>query len=258
LPSPPGVRGFSATIHKVGINPCVEVPPRVSAFFGTRGRVPVKGTLNGHAIRGTLVPVGNGRHRFYVNGFMRKLARVDVGDTVRLSFVRDWAPRAGHVPVQALGQMGRGRRGAVKVDKPLWTCPKCGHRFVTSNAFHSCARYEIADHFRRVSPVVRRLFRRLRAIVRTAGPVTVYAQKTRIVFQARVRFGGCVTHEEWLDAGLWLARRATHRTLLRIDQPIPGCFVHTFRLRALTDLDAALAKLVKEAYAVGRREHLRG
>ncbi|MBI3983010.1 MAG: DUF1905 domain-containing protein [Gemmatimonadetes bacterium] len=240
----------------MGINPCVDVPARVSAFFGARGPVPVKGTLNGHAVRGTLIPIGDGRHRFYVNGFMRKAAGLEVGDTARLVLEADRASRAGMVPVQAIGLKAPTRRPKVVVDRPLWTCPKCGHRFVTRNMAHSCARHDIADHFRRADPVVRRLFRRLCALVRSCGPVDIYAQKTRIVFQVRVRFGGCVTHAHWLDAGLWLPRRASHPTLRRIDQPIPGCFVHTFRLRAIADLDPAFSKLVKEAYAVGRREHL--
>ena len=28
--------------------------------------------------------------------------------------------------------------------KPLWTCPKCGHSFVTRNIWHSCNRYRRA------------------------------------------------------------------------------------------------------------------
>ncbi|HTH63163.1 MAG TPA: hypothetical protein VL563_00670 [Gemmatimonadales bacterium] len=45
----------------------------------------------------------------------------------------------------------------------------------------------------------------------TAGPVTVYAQATRIVLQARVRFASVVVHGEWLDVGLWLRRRVRQR-----------------------------------------------
>ncbi|MFQ6044883.1 MAG: hypothetical protein ACE5PT_00810 [Gemmatimonadales bacterium] len=39
-------------------------------------------------------------------------------------------------------------------------------------------------------PVVRKLFNGVKALVRECGPVTVYAQKTRIVFMVRVRFAG--------------------------------------------------------------------
>ncbi|NIS81617.1 MAG: DUF1905 domain-containing protein, partial [Anaerolineales bacterium] len=67
---------FFAQIYKLGINPCVDVPTRVSEAFGVRGNVPVVGTLNDVEIRSTLVPIGGGRHRLYINTDMRKRANV--------------------------------------------------------------------------------------------------------------------------------------------------------------------------------------
>jgi len=84
---------FSATIYKLGINPCVDAPRRVSEAFKTRGYVPVAGTLNGHAIRATLVPKGGGEHRLFLNGEMRMRAGVGVGDTVKISLTLDAEPR---------------------------------------------------------------------------------------------------------------------------------------------------------------------
>ena len=78
--------------------------------------------------------------------------------------------------------------------------------------------------------------------------MTVYAQKTRIVIQARVRFAGAVVRQEWLDAGLWLRRRVTHPRVHRIeDFGRLGYGVH-FRLTAPADIDDRLAALVREAY----------
>ena len=130
----------------------------------------------------------------------------------------------------------------------LWRCPRCGHRFASRNLWHSCGNYRLADHFRNRSPVVRQLFNRWRALARACGPVTVYAQKTRIVFQTRVRFAGAVAHKGWLDASVWLSRRAAHRCLLRIESfGRLGYGVH-FRLTALADIDAELKLLMREAY----------
>jgi hypothetical protein len=84
---------FSATIFKVGINPCVDAPVRVSAALGITGYIPVKGTLNGHPFRVGLVSLGNGRHRLYVNGLMRKAAGVDTGDKVTVVLDYDPPPR---------------------------------------------------------------------------------------------------------------------------------------------------------------------
>lgn len=89
---------FSAIIYKLGINPCVDVPPRVSQAFGKRGYVPVSGTLNSEPIRATLVPKGEGRHRLFINGDMRQRAAVDVGNRVQLSLHVDTQPRVVAMP----------------------------------------------------------------------------------------------------------------------------------------------------------------
>ncbi len=89
---------FSATIAIAGINPYVVVPLRVSKVFGRRGNIPVRGKLNDVSISGTLVPAGNGHHRFYINGEMRKKAKVGAGDEITLSLEFDNEPRILPVP----------------------------------------------------------------------------------------------------------------------------------------------------------------
>ena len=131
----------------------------------------------------------------------------------------------------------------------LWRCPKCGHRFVTRNLWHSCTRVPLARHFTGKPAALRTTFRRWVAIARACGPVTVYAQKTRIVIQARVRFAGAVVRSSWLDAGLWLRRRIKHPRVHHIeDYGRLGFGVH-FRLAAPDDIDGRIVKLMREAYA---------
>jgi hypothetical protein len=142
-----------------------------------------------------------------------------------------------------------------KRKKPLWTCPRCGHRFVTRNPWHPCARYRITDHFKGKDPALRKLFLRLKTLVRRFGPVTVYAQKTRIVFQTRGRFVGVQVRKNRLDVGLWLKRRREHPRLYRIEFYPPGDYVHRIRLAELEDLDSVLTSFVREAYKVGRQEY---
>jgi hypothetical protein len=138
--------------------------------------------------------------------------------------------------------------------RPLWTCPKCGHRFVTRNLWHSCGRYRLADHFLDTDPVVREVFDRFWTIARSCGPATRYAQKTRIVFQVRVRFASAMTRTHALDATLWLKRRVEHPWVRRVEVLPPGAFIHHFRLTDPAQLDEAFALLVREAYAAGRQE----
>jgi hypothetical protein len=141
--------------------------------------------------------------------------------------------------------------------RPLWRCPRCGHRFVTRNLFHSCGRYRLADHFRGKDPVLRRVFSAWVGAAREAGPVTVYAQKTRIVFQVRVRFGGAVVRASSLDATLWLKRRVKHPRLERVeDFGALGYGCH-FCLERPEDVDRRLRAFVREAYRVGTQQVLK-
>ena len=89
---------FSSTIYKLGINPCVEVPLRVSRAFGRRGYVPVAGRLHGKPFLVNLVPTGRGRHRPFINGEMRNQAKVDVGDRITVTLKFDPRPREVPVP----------------------------------------------------------------------------------------------------------------------------------------------------------------
>ena len=140
--------------------------------------------------------------------------------------------------------------------RPLWTCPSCGHRFVTRNMWHSCVRLRISDHFRGKDPAVRLLYRRFRRLVESCGPVTVYALKSGIVFQARVRFAGVVPRKRWLDGAFWFKRRLKHPRFYRIEKIPPHDYIHRFRVAKLADIDRELAKFALEAYAVGCQKHL--
>ncbi|MBI2184146.1 MAG: DUF1905 domain-containing protein [Thaumarchaeota archaeon] len=91
---------FSAKIHKFGINPCIDVPKRISEVFGRRGYIPVLATIKGLAFRATLVPVGGGQHRLYINGDMRRKAGVGVGDRIDVKLELDMEPRVTPMPME--------------------------------------------------------------------------------------------------------------------------------------------------------------
>lgn len=140
---------------------------------------------------------------------------------------------------------------------PLWKCPKCGHRFVTKNLWHSCGRYRLADHFRGKPRVVRQTFNHWVALAKSFGPVTVYALKTRIVIQCRVRFAGAVVRSNSLDATLWLMHRVTHPLLTRSESFGKLGYGHHFCLQRPQDIGEALGGLMREAYLIGQQEHLK-
>ena len=71
----------------------IQVPFDVEKTFGTRGRVPVRGTLNGAPFRGSLFPMGGDCHFMVVNRHLRAAAGVRGGETVPVVMERDTEPR---------------------------------------------------------------------------------------------------------------------------------------------------------------------
>jgi hypothetical protein len=70
----------------------LNAPFDVVKTFGTRARVPVRGTINGFPFRSSLMPMG-GRHGMAVNRTMRDGAGVEAGDTVNVVMERDEGKR---------------------------------------------------------------------------------------------------------------------------------------------------------------------
>ncbi|HEX8847701.1 MAG TPA: YdeI/OmpD-associated family protein [Pyrinomonadaceae bacterium] len=69
------------------------IPFDVEKVFGTRARVPVRGTINGFPYRSSIFPMGGGKHYMAVNKGIREGAKAKGGETVSVVMERDEEPR---------------------------------------------------------------------------------------------------------------------------------------------------------------------
>jgi Domain of unknown function (DUF5655) len=143
--------------------------------------------------------------------------------------------------------------------RPLWTCPRCGERFAQANPReHSCGRFSADALFSRSEPHVRRIFDRLAAVAREFGLVRVYAQKTRIVIQARIRFASGQPRKSVLVANLLLPPGvASPRISKRSNYGSRHYIGAEVRLSSEAEVDDEMRRLMKLAYRVGCQDHLR-
>ena len=76
----------------------LRVPFDVQGVFGSRARVAVKGSVNGVAIRSSLMPQGDGTHILVVNKSIRDQVGAEAGDAVSVTLERDTAARTVDTP----------------------------------------------------------------------------------------------------------------------------------------------------------------
>jgi hypothetical protein len=140
--------------------------------------------------------------------------------------------------------------------KRLWKCPKCGEEFTTKNQWHSCGRFNLDDHFKNCQPQVRALFDRFVTLVEECGPVKIIPQKTRIVFQTRMRFAAIMTQKTQIRGHLVLAEPVSSDCFEKVETYSPRNHVHVFRISDENQFNDEFVRYLNAAYNVGNQNHL--
>jgi uncharacterized protein YdeI (YjbR/CyaY-like superfamily) len=99
----PASRTFQATLERID-SPLkwvmVRVPFNAAKVWRKRGRLKVKGEINGFTFRTSLFPDGNGGHRLLVNKLMQHGAKAAPGMVARFRLEPDGARRVVTVPAE--------------------------------------------------------------------------------------------------------------------------------------------------------------
>ena len=102
----------------------IIIPFDVEKVFGTRARVPVRGTINGTEFRGTIFPMGKGRHYMVVNKGMRASAHVRGGEIISVTMERDNEPRIIKPPADLARALQANKEAQVAWEKLSYTHQK--------------------------------------------------------------------------------------------------------------------------------------
>jgi len=101
----------------------LNAPFDVPETFGTRARVPVRGTINGFPFRSSLMPMG-GCHGMAVNIAMRDGAKAKAGDVVDVVIERDEEPRTVEAPPELEKELTKSKIARERWEKLAFTHKK--------------------------------------------------------------------------------------------------------------------------------------
>jgi uncharacterized protein DUF1905/bacteriocin resistance YdeI/OmpD-like protein len=108
---------FRARIEgkEAGVVAAITPPVDVPEVFGTRGRVPVRGTINGFPFRSSLMPMG-GSHMMPVNKTLRQGAGAGPGDVVDVVMERDEEARTVEAPPELRKELAKNKKAQERWD----------------------------------------------------------------------------------------------------------------------------------------------
>lgn len=101
----------------------LNAPFDVPETFGTRARVPVRGTINGFPFRSSLMPMG-GCHGMAVNRAMREGARAKAGDVVDVVMEHDEEDRTVEAPPELQRELAKSKKAQERWEELSFTHKK--------------------------------------------------------------------------------------------------------------------------------------
>ena len=149
------------------------------------------------------------------------------------------------------------RTCAIREQRSVWLCPKCGARLITRNLWHSCGRFALEDLFKGARTGVLELARKYVAMLESLGDVQIIPQKTRLVCVARVRFAGLYPRKTGFQAAFALRRWLKDDRIVKTVDYGPRWRGHWVDIHSEDDLDEQLRSWLQESHdRVGLQDDL--
>jgi len=102
------------------------------------------------------------------------------------------------------------------------------------------------------------MFERFCELVASCGPFRFAPVKTRIGFQVRMIFAAVnALNETSMKCHVVLARRLENQRFDKIESFSPRNHLHCFKVSSIEELDDEVVEWIREAYKVGKQDHLR-
>jgi Bacteriocin-protection, YdeI or OmpD-Associated/Domain of unknown function (DUF1905) len=117
-------KAFKTELLAEGWATGILIPFSVEKVFGSKARVPVRGTINGFAFRSSVFPMGGGNHYMAVNRATREGAGAKGGDTVSVVMEVDTEPRVVTASADLKKALGRDKEAKAAFDKLSYTHKK--------------------------------------------------------------------------------------------------------------------------------------
>jgi Domain of unknown function (DUF1905)/Bacteriocin-protection, YdeI or OmpD-Associated len=108
----------------------IIAPFDVLKTFGTRARVPVRGTINGFPYRSSLMPM-DGCYAMVVNRTIREGAGIKAGDEVDVVMERDTEERTVEAPPELKKELAKSKKAQERWEKLSFTHKKEMARSIT-------------------------------------------------------------------------------------------------------------------------------
>jgi hypothetical protein len=109
-----------------------------------------------------------------------------------------------------------------------------------------------------MGPCARRLYTRFERMIAACGPYRVAPASTRIAFMGRVRFAGITSvSEKGMTCAFALPHRVSSPRFARVEEVVPGWWVHRLRIAVPGELDGEVQAWLRESYRLmGMQERL--